>query len=175
MSEEQTFRAKSFLNVSKLISNIDIPKETTHIRVAFDEVISGGGVYKNSKSIRILAVKAIKDSTVLKEYDMKDIFDIAEGINVWLNVGRQLNKCQLASTKLSKIEIDLKQKSFIDNTGREVKYYPLTCHQFKNGESVLNQLTKALEEKEHEHFKLVSENSIEAYVEDDVEFNEDAI
>ena len=176
MSEDQTFRAKTFLNVSKLMNNIEVPEEATHIRVTFDNVLSGGGNYKSSKSIRVLSVKAIKDRTVLKEYDMMDIFKIAEGINVWLNVGRQLNKYPLSMTgMLSKIEIDLKQKTFIDNTGREVKYNPLSCQQFKNGESLMNKLSEALKEKEQQYYHLIAENSTEAYVQDDVELNEDLI
>lgn len=176
MSEDGPYRAKSFLRVRELIENLDIPEGATHIRVVFDNVFSGSGFYKNTKKVRVLSVKAIKDSTVLKEYDMLDIFKYAKGINVWLDVGKQLNKCHLALTKmLSKVEIDLKQKSFIDNNGREVKYYPLTCQQFPKGESLLNKLNKALEEKELQRFNTIAKNSIEAYVEDDDDFNEDAI
>ena len=155
MSEDQTFRAKTFLNVSKLMNNIDVPEEATHIRVTFDNVLSGGGNYKSSKSIRVLSVKAIKDSTVLKEYDMMDIFKIAEGINVWLNVGRQMKEYKHALTKiLHCLDIDLQQKTFINQKGETISYYPIQYVSVKEGDEsnrVMNRLEKELREKELEY------------------------
>ena len=166
----ESFRAKTFFGISKLMENLDIPEDATAIRVVFDDFVSGKGDYKNNTSINVLAVKAInKEQKIIKTYDMSDIMIIAEGINCWLNTGRQLRKYPLkADTKLlSKIEIGIHTAIFTDNQGKKVEYHPIiTCCRFQKGDEIMKTLHKELEEKEQEYKDRVQSASLEAYIED---------
>ena len=157
-SEAQPFRAKTFFGISKLMKN----------RVVFDEFVSGIGKFKSNTSINVLAVKAInKEQKVIKVYDMSDICEIAEGVNVWLNAGKQLRKYPLKPELLSKIEINIHPKPGTDNQGKSFEYYPvINCCQFSKGEDIKEALHKELEEQEKDYKKRVQEASLEAYIED---------
>ena len=167
-SEAQTFRAKTFFGISKLMENLDIPEDATAIRVVFDDFVKGTGVYKNNTSINVLAVKAInKEQKIIKTYDMCDIMIIAEGINCWLNAGKQLRKYPLKPELLGKIEINIHPKPGTDNQGKRFEYYPVNnCCQFSKGEDIKEALHKELEEQEQEYKKRVQDASLEAYIED---------
>ena len=167
-SEAQPFRAKTFFGISKLMKNLDIPEDAAAIRVVFDEFVSGIGKFKSNTSINVLAVKAInKEQKIIKTYDMSDICEIAEGVNVWLNAGKQLRKYPLKPELLSKIEINIHPKPGTDNQGKSFEYYPvINCCQFSKGEDIKEALHKELEEQEKDYKKRVQEASLEAYIED---------
>lgn len=152
---EQLYRLKSFINVSKLINGLVIPTEATKIRIVFNDEFSVKGRFTKAMNVRILSVKAMNGSTVLKTYDMMEIFEIAEGINVWLNVRKQLNKVNFGLTKkLHCIDIDLQQKTFINQKGETISYYPIQYVSVKEGDEsnkVMNRLEKELREKELEY------------------------
>ena len=154
------FRLKLFLPVSKLIKGLNalraLSSEATKIRVVFNDIFTAEkGTYKGQKNIKILSVKAMNGSTVLKNYDMIDIFKIADGINVWLNVGRQMKEYKHTLTKiLHCIDIDLQQKTFINQKGETISYYPIQYVSVKEGDEsnrVMNRLEKELREKELEY------------------------
>ena len=146
------FRLKNFINVSKLIHGLNPSEDTTKIRIIFNDVFSVKGKYTTEMNIKVLSVKAMKDSTVLKVYDMMEIFEIAEGINVWLNVRKQLNKINFGSTKnLHCLDIDLEQKTFINQKGERISYYPIQYVSVKEcdvSNKLMKKLEKELEEKE---------------------------
>ena len=151
------FRLKLFLPVSKLIKGLNTAKGTTKIRVVFNDIFTAekGTYYKGQKNIKILSVKAMNGSSVLKNYDMIDIFKIADGINVWLNVGRQMKEYKHTLTKiLHCLDIDLQQKTFINQKGETISYYPIQYVSVKEGDEsnrVMNRLEKELREKELEY------------------------
>lgn len=155
------FRLKLFLPVSKLIKGLNalqaLSSEATKIRVVFNDIFTAekGTYYKGQKNIKILSVKAMNGSTVLKNYDMIDIFKIADGINVWLNVGRQMKEYKHTLTKiLHCLDIDLQQKTFINQKGETISYYPIQYVSVKEGDEsnrVMNRLEKELREKELEY------------------------
>ena len=149
---EQLYRLKSFINVSKLINGLVIPTEATKIRIVFNDEFSVKGRFTKEMNVRILLVKAMKDSSVLKVYDMMEIFEIAEGINVWLNVRKHLNKVNFGLTKkLHCLDIDLEQKTFINQKGERISYYPIQYVSVKEcdvSNKLMKKLEKELEEKE---------------------------
>ena len=164
------FRLKNFINVSKLIHGLNPSEDTTKIRIIFNDVFSVKGKYTTEMNIKVLSVKAMKNSTVLKVYDMMEIFEIAEGINVWLNVRKQLNKINFGSTKkLHCLDIDLEQKTFINQKGERISYYPIQYIKVKEcdvSNKLMNKLEKELEEKEVEYVKA---NEKEEDFDDDID------
>ena len=185
---EQLYRQKTFMSVSKLIDGLKPEErpdgleprsgeEPTKIRIVFNDVFRSKGKYTGEMNVRILTVKAMRGFAVLKNYDMLEIFKIANGINVWLNVRKQLNKTNFGLTKkLHCLDIDLDQKKFINQKGETISYYPIQYINVKEGDEnirVMNRLEKELEEKEVEYVNSLGTKSVEAHEEVEEEIDPD--
>ena len=187
MSGEE-LRLKSFINVSKLIQGLNASNDTTRIRIGFDDVFNvkgkgtscqGQSPYTKETNIKVLSVKAMNNSQVLKNYDMLEIFKIADGINVWLNVRKQLNKINFGLTKkLHCIDIDLEQKTFTNQKGEKISYYPIHYISVKEGEQatrLMNKLEKELREKEVQYVDSLAKKVYEKDEENEKEISPDMI
>ena len=167
---EMISRQKSFISVTKLINGLNINSEESDgshfIRISFDQFLKT----KNDKMcVRLLTVKEIKNNAVIKIYDMLDIFEIAGGINVWLDVGHQMNKETMSYTRkeLNCIDIDTKLSSFITNHGERIQFHKLTYRPVVRSEvsiKKMNNYVKELEQKEQEHIN----KHLEKFNEDDI-------
>lgn len=141
---EQIGRGKSWVSVSQLFEKL---KPEGDLRIIFDYTMNIKG---NKMGVRVLSVKCNG-----KEIDMEQIFEIADGINVWLDCGKQLNKIKFGILReLHCIDIDSTLSKFINNKGQEISYHKINFKPVTQSEGIknmMNRLVKELEQKEVEY------------------------
>ena len=164
--------AKNFISTNKLINglkNKDLLNDATHIKVLFDGFISVDFCNKRIRNIHVLAVKTMNNNKVIKDIDMDELFDIAGGFNIWLNVSTQLNDVDFPLIRqLKEINIDVKPTSFKTEKGDAVFHkinYVKTKNSIEN-KKLMSKLNNELNKKHAARFnKLVS-----SFSRDDSEF-----
>ena len=164
--------AKTFISVNKLINelrNNDLLNDATHIKVYFDGFISVDYYNKRIRNIHVLAVKTMNNNKIIKDIDIDDLFDIAGGTNIWLNVSTQLNDVDFPLIRrLNEINIDVKATSFKTEKGDAVFHkinYVNTKNSIEN-KKLMSKLNNELNKKHAARFnKLVS-----SFSRDDSEF-----
>ena len=171
MNQQQP--AKTFISVNKLINglrNNDLLNDATHIKVLFDGFISVNNYYnKRIRNIHVLAVKTMNNNKIIKDIDIDELFDIAGGVNIWLNVSSQLNDVDFPLIRqLNEINIDVNPTSFKTEKGdavfHKIKHVKLP-NNIEN-KKLMSKLNNELNEKYTARFnKLVS-----SFARDDSEF-----
>ena len=165
--------AKTFISVNKLINglrNNDLLNDATHIKVYFDGFISVNNYYnKRIRNIHVLAVKTMNNNKIIKDIDIDELFDIAGGVNIWLNVSSQLNDVDFPLIRqLNEINIDVNPTSFKTEKGdavfHKIKHVKLP-NNIEN-KKLMSKLNNELNKKYTARFnKLVS-----SFARDDADF-----
>ena len=170
MNQQQP--AKTFISVNKLINglrNNDLLNDATHIKVLFDGFISVNYYNKRIRNIHVLAVKTMNNNKIIKDIDFDELFDIAGGANIWLNVSTQLNDVDFPLIRrLNEINIDVNPTSFKTEKGDGI-FYKINYVNLPNtidNKKLMSKLNNELNKKHDERFnKLVS-----SFARDDSEF-----
>ena len=170
MNQQQP--AKTFLSVNKLINglrNNDLLNDATHIKILFDGFISVNYYNKRIRNIHVLAIKTMNNNKIIKDIDFDELFDIASGTNIWLNVSTQLNDVDFPLIRqLNEINIDVKPSSFKTEKGDGI-FYKINYVKLPNNienKKLMSKLNNELNKKHVERFnKLVS-----SFARDDSEF-----
>lgn len=152
--------ARTFITVSKLIDGLkerDLLNDASKLRIGFSDFFFNEFENNKTVNIRIVSIKTLNNNSVASKIDLNDLFDIAGGINVWLNVGRQLNKIRFPLTKqLHGISINLTQKSFTNKYGDIISFYKIHYLNVKSGDEnikIMNKLETELHKKTLEWFE----------------------
>ena len=170
---QQKQPARTFITINKLINglrNNDLLNDATHIKVLFDGFISVNNFYnKRIRNIHVLAVKTMNNNKIIKDIDIDELFDIAGGANIWLNVSTQLNDVDFPLIRrLNEINIDVKATSFKTEKGDGI-FYKINYVNLPNtieNKKLMSKLNNELNKKHAERFdKLVS-----SFSRDDSEF-----
>ena len=165
--------ARTFITINKLINglrNNDLLNDATHIKVYFDGFISVNNFYnKRIRNIHVLAVKTMNNNKIIKDIDIDDLFDIAGGTNIWLNVSTQLNDVDFPLIRqLNEINIDVNPTSFKTEKGDGI-FHKVNYVKTKNtidNKKLMSKLNNELNKKYTARFnKLVS-----SFSRDDSEF-----
>ena len=170
MNQQQP--AKTFISVNKLINglrNNDLLNDATHIKIYFDGFISVNYYNKRIRNIHVLAVKTMNNDKIIKDIDFDELFDIAGGVNIWLNVSTQLNDVDFPLIRrLNEINIDVNPTSFKTEKGDAV-FHKINYVNLPNtidNKKLMSKLNNELNEKYTARFnKLVS-----SFARDDSEF-----
>jgi hypothetical protein len=158
-------RAKTFISLVKMIDELkknDVIEETDIcLRICFDDFMQGVGLFKDCINVRIIRVSVEKANHEMKVIDWNEIFKVADGINVWLNTGKQL-KHMISNFGLVKclhvFDGDLPKKSFTNNKGEVVEFYKISEKKLKGeGKGTMNKFIKALEEAEVKRVEMLAE------------------
>ena len=162
--ESELYRPKTFISSSKLIKGLNLVKsDSQYLRVVFNDVMRGNEKLQNKTFVKVLSVYLCSGNETLNKYDMLDIFEIAGGINTWLDTGKQLKKVKFSYLKcLMCLDISLSPKSFMNNQGLNISYYPITYKNVKASDES-NKKMKALE-RELEKKEIERVNSLLAKV-----------
>lgn len=182
-------RAKTFISLVKMIDELkhnEVIEETDIcLRICFDDFTKvkafpkenfwkGVGLFKDCINVRIIRVSVEKANHEVKVIDWDEIFKACDGINVWLNTGKQL-KHMISNFGLVKclhvFDVDLTKKSFTNNKGEVVEFYKISEKKLKSeGKGTMNKFIKALEEAEVKHVNELAEK-----IEEIEEISEDLI
>ena len=170
MNQQQP--AKTFISVNKLINglrNNDLLNDATHIKILFDGFISVNYYNKRIRNIHVLAIKTMNNNKIIKDIDFDELFDIASGTNIWLNVSTQLNDVDFPLIRqLNEINIDVKPSSFKTEKGDGI-FYKINYVKLPNNienKKLMSKLNNELNKKHVERFnELVS-----SFARDDSEF-----
>ena len=158
-------RAKTFVSLVKMIDELKkngvIEESDINLRICFDDYWNGVGLFKDCINVRIIRVSIEKANHEVKVIDWNEIFKASDGINVWLNTGKQLKR-MIATIGLVKclhvFDVDLMKKSFTNNKGEVVEFYKITEKKLKSeGKGTMNKFIKALEEAEVKHVNELAE------------------
>ena len=97
----------------------------TSLMVVFDDFGTFESFGKKTMNIRVLSLTTMENDTVINAIDLTDVFDVAGNINVWLNVGTQLNNVKLPYVmQLHSVVIDLNPSTF-KTASRDIVYYKI--------------------------------------------------
>ena len=169
-------RAKSFISTTKLIQELMskqlIPSGEKTVRIIFNDFVVDKR-YKSKMNVRILRIKGVKTNTIINP---QDLFNIAEGINVWLNVKR-LDIVSLTK-QLFGLEIDLTPKQFTNNKGEHISYFPVSFVKIKSGDEnqkMMSELEKEIEDEELKWFNSRYSKGDGEEMKDEVEVDVDMI
>ena len=154
---------KTFITINKLINGLNnkcLLNDATHIKVLFDDHIEAKYYNKKVRNIRVLAIDDI---------DINELFDIAGGTNVWLNVSTQLNNVKLPIVKrLNELSIDVKPTSY-KSPGGEITFYKITYinkPSTDKNKQLMNKLNNELSKKHVARFNAC----VSSFVRDDSDF-----
>ena len=161
--ESKLYRPKTFMSTSKLIKGLNLENsDTQYMRIAFNEVMEGNHKLQNKIFVRVLSVSLCSGNEIIKKYDMSEIFKISNGINVWLDTGKQLKKVKFPMVKtLQCLDISLSPKTFTNNQGLNINYYQISYKPVKSSqqsENKMKALERELEKKEVERVNYLSTN-----------------
>ena len=111
----------------------------------------------------------MNNNKIIKDIDFDELFDIAGGANIWLNVSTQLNDVDFPLIRrLNEINIDVKASSFKTEKGDGI-FYKINYVNLPNtieNKKLMSKLNNELNKKHDERFnKLVS-----SFVRDDADF-----
>ena len=176
--EGELYRPKTFISTTKLIKGLNlVNSDNQYLRVVFNDVMKGNQKLQNKIFVKVLSVALCSGNEVINKYDMLDIFKIADGINVWLDTGKQLKKVKFPYLKnLMCIDINLSPKSFTNNQGLIIKYYPIVYKPVKackESENKMRKLERELENKEIERVNNLARNMSITDDEDEEEIDVD--
>ena len=178
MSEE-LYRQQSHISVTQLFEGINTNSD---IRVVFNDYFTSS---TGKTFVKILQVKVNEQSSGQSHgqaIDLLKVFEIAQGINVWLNCGRQLRTIRLSLTQkeLHCLDIESKLNKFINNQGQEIAYHKIHFKRVTQNDAIkkmMNKLEKELAEKEIEQVNTLAERAYarETVTCDEEELDADAI
>ena len=153
---------KTFVTINKLINGLNdkgLLNGKTTMRVLFDDVMEAKYYNKKVRNIRVLAIDDI---------DFNEIFNIAGGTNVWLNVSTQLNNVNLPSIKrLNELTIDVKPLSYKTPNGN-ISFHKITYINTPNDDKSKRLMNKLNNELSKKHVERV--NSLAQMTRDDSDF-----
>ena len=154
---------KTFITINKLINGLndkELLNGRTMVRVLFDDVMEANYYNKRIRNIRVLSIDDI---------DINELFNIAGGTNVWLNVSTQLNNVKLPIVKrLNELSIDVKPTS-CKSPGGEITFYKITYVNTPNtdkNKQLMNKLNNELSKKHVARFNAC----VSSFVRDDSDF-----
>ena len=164
--------AKTYITVNKLINglrNNDLLNDIIELRVLFDDVMEANYYNKKVRNVHILAIKAMNKNKIIKDIDIDELFDIAKGINIWLNVSTQLNNVEFPLIKrLNELTIDVKPTSYKTPNG-EITFYKINYMNKPNtdkNKKLMNKLNNELSIKHVERFNAC----VSSFVRNDSDF-----
>ena len=153
---------KTFVTINKLINGLNdkgLLNGKTTMRVLFDDVMEAKYYNKKVRNIRVLAIDDI---------DFNEIFNIAGGTNVYLNVSTQLNNVNLPSIKrLNELTIDVKPLSYKTPNGN-ISFHKITYINTPNDDKNKRLMNKLNNELSKKHVERV--NSLAQMTRDDSDF-----
>ena len=158
---------KTFLTVNKLINGLNdkgLLNDIKTLKVLFDDCMGTNYYNKKVRNIRVLAIDDI---------DINEIFNIAGGINVYLNVSTQLNNAKLPIVKqLNELSIDVKPTSYKTPNG-EITFHKITYINKPNDDKNKRLMSKLNNELSKKHVEYVNKLCSSTYERDDSDFFDD--
>jgi hypothetical protein len=143
------------INVSKLIEGLNkkhLLNDVDELRVAFNDSMHTTPYGRRVLNIRVLSITTRNRRGVIKSIDFNDIFDITGHINVWLNVGTQLDNVKMPIVRqLREISIDVNPTVCKDYSFHKITYIPIP----NDGEArdKVRRLERELSTKHLEHLE----------------------
>ena len=140
---------KTFITTNKLINGLNklsLLHDKNTIDILFDDLMEANYYGRKIRNIRILSIEDI---------DLNNLFEIAEGTNVWLNVSTQLNNIDFSMVKhLNKLSIEVKENTY-ENSNGNIIYHKIKCIKLPKNEAnkkLMDKLNNELSKKHVERF-----------------------
>ena len=143
------------INVSKLIEGLNkkhLLNDVDELRVTFNDSMHTTPYGRRVLNIRVLSITTRNRRGVIKSIDFNDIFDITGHINVWLNVGTQLDNVKMPIVRqLREISIDVNPTVCKDYSFHKITYIPIPND--SEARSRMRRLERELSTKHLEHLE----------------------
>ena len=149
---------RKFISTPNLINGLrdkHLLDNATSLMVVFDDFGTFESFGKKTMNIRFLSMTAMKGDTVINTIDLKDVFDITGRINVWLNVGTQLNNVKLPYVmQLHSVVIDLNPSTFKRPSG-DIVYHKIQYKELPDKEKTTAKYNKLKSNLSKKHVERV--------------------